>query len=45
MRSAYRQDFMEIVDVIQRHGYPVELPEFDAHQWWALDPRARSAEA
>lgn len=41
MKSAYRATVADLVAEIRSHGYPVETPDADAHQWWSLDPRAQ----
>lgn len=31
----------EVVGRLSSYGYPIERPDEDAHEWWALDPRSR----
>lgn len=41
MRSAYTVPVASVVIPIQSHGFPIERPTADAHEWWALDQRAQ----
>jgi hypothetical protein len=45
MKSWYKEPPTAVTDLIRSHGFPIEQPLGDAHQWWALDPRGRSVGA
>lgn len=42
LKSIYKIPVTDVADMIRSHGFPIERPSDDAHQWWAFDPRGKS---
>lgn len=45
LKSIYKVPVSSVADLISSHGFPIEQPSSDAHQWWAFDPRGKSVGA